>query len=94
MKKVDQINAIIENGGRLVFRKDGCLWLVSEATDYELCANVLGKEDDPWSSQRFDWGDLRFTSDDLLAAHADPSPGNLKKLGIREQDVPPLKEGG
>jgi hypothetical protein len=78
MKKADQVNEIIESGGRLVFRKDGDLWLVSEVNDYSVSCDLLRRPNDPYSSREFDWGDLRFTSDDLLAAHADPSPENLK----------------
>jgi hypothetical protein len=82
MKKADQINAAIDDGVRFVFRHDGDVWLVGEVNDYGLHCNLASSPDDPYTSQDFDWGDLRFSMDDLLAAQANPTPENLKRLGL------------
>jgi hypothetical protein len=80
--KADQINAAIEDSARFEFRHDGGLWVVVEVNDYGLHCNLASSPEDPYTSQDFDWGGLRFSMQDLLDSQSSPTPEVLRRLGL------------
>jgi hypothetical protein len=94
MNAIDRINALIEDGARIVFRHDGALCIATEAGSEEVCYNLLSSPDDPYSSASVEWHELRFGKAELLEAAENPTPENFVKLRLlRERDMDQARAG-